>query len=196
MRSPYEFVTYQIERDPSSEGTYLANENRTLEDYRNMKGIDWQDKIFRTAFVHMHNLSVRGGNNSTKYSVSASLNDQDGVIRNSGYKKYQGRITLEPKIEQIRQIQCKRQLHAGQGERADLFRGALDDQLLCHIPDVPHLGLPPPLTQKSEHRRHVRRRFAATGVMNPYISTINENRHAKRATMMANAKLDFKLARH
>lgn len=31
--------------------------------------------------------------------------------------------------------------------------------------------------------------------MNPYISTINENRHAKRATMMANAKLDFKLAK-
>lgn len=49
-----------------------------------MKGIDWQDKIFRTAFVHMHNFSVRGGNNSTKYSASASLNDQDGVIPQFG----------------------------------------------------------------------------------------------------------------
>lgn len=60
--------------------------------YRNIEGIDWQDKIFRPAFVHMHNISIRGGNKMTKYAISGSYNDQDGIIVNSGYRKAQGRM--------------------------------------------------------------------------------------------------------
>ena len=195
MMSPYEFVTYQIERDPSSEGTYLANENRTLEDYRNMKGIDWQDKIFRTAFVHMHNLSVRGGNNSTKYSVSASLNDQDGVIRNSGYKKYQGRITLDQKLSKYvkfnASVNYTQDKVSGQTSSAALSTTNSYATYLMYRT----WAYRPLLLRNQNIADMFDDDSAATGVMNPYISTINENRHAKRATMMANAKLDFKLAK-
>lgn len=99
MMDAYDFVTYQIERQPSSVDTYLNNLDRTLEDYKRMgQGIDWQDKLFRNAAIHMHNLSMTGGTKQTKYAVSLSMADQKGVILNSGYEKYQGRISLTQQL--------------------------------------------------------------------------------------------------
>ena len=62
-------------------------------------GTDWQEQIYnKSAAIMDHNLSVSGGNKST--SVFASLNyfDQDGVVKNSGIKKYIGRINVESQI--------------------------------------------------------------------------------------------------
>ena len=99
MMDAYDFVMYQIERQPSSVDTYLNNLDRTLEDYKRMgQGIDWQDKLFRNAAIHMHNLSMTGGTKQTKYAVSLSMADQKGVILNSGYEKYQGRISLTQQL--------------------------------------------------------------------------------------------------
>ena len=45
-----------------------------------------------------YNLSIRGGSNQTKYSISGSIFDQDGIMLGSGYKRYQGRIILDQTI--------------------------------------------------------------------------------------------------
>ena len=95
MLDPYEFVRYQLDVNPTLYASmYLGNE-RTLEDYRNIKGINWQDEVLRNAFVMNHNISVRGGTETTRYSLSGSVVDQDGIITNSGFRKYQGRLNLE-----------------------------------------------------------------------------------------------------
>lgn len=99
LMSPYEFVKYQLELDPTLTTTNAYFEDgRTLEDYKNIEAIDWQDKIFKTWSVQIHDVSVRGGNEGTKYSISGSLYDQDGVILNTGYNRYSGRISLTQKI--------------------------------------------------------------------------------------------------
>lgn len=92
---PYEFVRYQLDQnyDVYSE-TYLKN-GQTLESYKDRQGVNWQDHIFRDAFVHNHNIAVRGGNEKTRYAISGSLMDQKGVVINSGYEKYQGRAVLD-----------------------------------------------------------------------------------------------------
>src|SRR5690606_19182451 len=96
LMSPYEFVKYQSELNPTSFNTPAYFENdRTLEYYRNVEGIDWQDEVIQTGTVHIHNLSVRGGTEQTKYAISGSLYDQEGVIVNTGLKRYTGRITLD-----------------------------------------------------------------------------------------------------
>src|SRR5690554_1040610 len=85
MMSPYEFVKYQSELNPTSFNTpaYFAND-RTLDYYRNVEGIDWQDEVIRTGAVHIHNLAIRGGTEQTKYAISGSMYDQEGVIANTG----------------------------------------------------------------------------------------------------------------
>ena len=97
--SPYEFVKLQLEIAPTSFGaSYTTNLGKTLEDYRNVQGIDWYGKIFHVAAQQSHNVSVSGGSDKTKYSVSASILDQQGIIINSSYKRYQGRFTLDQTV--------------------------------------------------------------------------------------------------
>ncbi len=60
LMTPYEFVVYQIERSPANLDRYLTKPGRTLDYYRTHAGIDWQDRLFRNALMHTHNISVFG----------------------------------------------------------------------------------------------------------------------------------------
>ena len=99
LMNPYEFVKYQTERDPDGMvRTYFTNPGFTLEDYENTENIDWPDMLFRTALMQNHNLSIRGGSEQTKYAFSGSIFGQNGVIINSGYDRYQGRVVVDQTI--------------------------------------------------------------------------------------------------
>lgn len=106
LMSPYEFVKYQIELDPTpvSGNAYKTptevylSDGKTLDYYKTVEGIDWQGKITQTAPIKNYNLSIRGGNENTKYAFSGSINDQDGIIINSNYKRYQGRLVVDQNL--------------------------------------------------------------------------------------------------
>ncbi|MDR6785619.1 TonB-linked SusC/RagA family outer membrane protein [Pedobacter africanus] len=98
MMDPYEFVKLQNEIDPVGILQSYFKDGKTLESYRNEQGINWQDRLFRTAPMHNHDISLRGGSNNTRYSVSANMLGQDGVIINSGFRRYQGKVTLDQNI--------------------------------------------------------------------------------------------------
>lgn len=96
--SPYEFVKYQLELNPELYGDIYLKDGQTLESYRGRKGINWQDEIFRNAYVQNHSLSLRGGTEQTKYAISGSLLEQPGIIVNSGFRRYQGRVVVDQTI--------------------------------------------------------------------------------------------------
>ncbi|MGV8093941.1 MAG: TonB-dependent receptor [Mangrovibacterium sp.] len=99
MMNPYEFVKLQLEMNSSTATTqYLTNPGRTLEDYKSIKGIDWFDKCLQTAPMQNHSLSVRGGSGNSKYSVSGSFYGMDGIFINTGFNRWQARITLDQVI--------------------------------------------------------------------------------------------------
>ncbi len=98
MLDPYEFVRYQLDVNPTLYTSMYLGSEKTLDDYRSEKGINWQDEVLRNAFVMNHNLAVRGGTENTRYSISGSVAHQDGVITNSGFRKYQGRLNLEQNL--------------------------------------------------------------------------------------------------
>ncbi len=58
----------------------------------------WQDQIFKSAPITSHNISVGGGNENTSVYASFNYFDQEGVVKNSGIKKYTGRINVDSKI--------------------------------------------------------------------------------------------------
>src|SRR5690606_41796447 len=63
LMSPYEFVKYQMELNPNTSTTLAYfRHGVTLEDYRDMEGLDFQDLVFRPGALKMYNVSVRGGN--------------------------------------------------------------------------------------------------------------------------------------
>ncbi|WP_353139983.1 TonB-dependent receptor, partial [Pseudopedobacter sp.] len=97
MMSSYDFVKYQLElNEGRATNRYLSD--RTLEDYKDVEGVDWQDKILRTTFVQNHNLALRGGTPQTKYSLSGSIFKQPGVINNTGSNRTQFRASLDQTI--------------------------------------------------------------------------------------------------
>ncbi|EFK56997.1 SusC/RagA family TonB-linked outer membrane protein [Sphingobacterium spiritivorum] len=57
--------------------------------------VDWQDELMRSAKQYKIDLSVRGGNQGTKYAWSSSYLDQDGVILNSNYKRFTSRLNVD-----------------------------------------------------------------------------------------------------
>lgn len=61
-------------------------------------GTDWQDQIFRNASLMDHNLSVSGGVGNSKLYGSLNYFDQDGVVKNTGIKKYIARLNFDTKV--------------------------------------------------------------------------------------------------
>lgn len=93
MMEPYDFVKYQQEVNSVFTDQIYLFSGRTLDDYKNISGINWQDQLFRDGLYHNHNLTLKGGN-KTRYNVTLSYLNQQGPVINTGYKKHQGRLNL------------------------------------------------------------------------------------------------------
>lgn len=97
----YEFVALQTEiyENRGASNMYLTG-GYTPEDYKRAPTIDWQDKIYRTAPRQNYNISVSGGNKAsgTKFSVTGSLLDMDGIIIGSNFQRYQGKMSFTQKL--------------------------------------------------------------------------------------------------
>ncbi len=59
---------------------------------------DWQDAIFRTAFVQNHNLSLSGGNQTTSYRASLGASQQEGIVLNTGLNRYTAKANINHKM--------------------------------------------------------------------------------------------------
>ena len=61
---------------------------------------DYQDAIYRFAFTQNYNLSVSGGSKEAgnRYNISLTATDQDGIIVNSNFQRYQGKLNFQQKI--------------------------------------------------------------------------------------------------
>jgi TonB-linked SusC/RagA family outer membrane protein len=57
-------------------------------------GTNWQNEIFRTAPIYEHRLSFSGGSEDTQYYVSLNAFDQEGIVINSGFERWAGRVNL------------------------------------------------------------------------------------------------------
>ena len=84
--SPYDFVTWQWERSRAVSGadstsfaqTYGTTWD-TLQNYKNVTPINWQDEVFgRKAKFSNHNVAVSGGNAATTFNLSLTANKEEG----------------------------------------------------------------------------------------------------------------------
>ena len=108
MMDAYEFVKLQAETYPASiansTGGYLMEyqgKQWTLEDYRDIFQYDWQDEILRTALQHNHNIRITGGTEGVRYNASVSYYNQDGILLNSGYERFQARANTVVKRDKL-----------------------------------------------------------------------------------------------
>lgn len=58
---------------------------------------DWFEQVTQTPVSHVHNLSLSGGTEQTKYRVSLNYRDIEALGRNSGFDQLNGRLNLQQK---------------------------------------------------------------------------------------------------
>jgi TonB-linked SusC/RagA family outer membrane protein len=61
------------------------------------RGTDWLALNTRDGAIQQHNISVSGGNKSTRFMLSGNYYDHQGVIKNSGFQRY----TVRGNVDQV-----------------------------------------------------------------------------------------------
>ena len=59
---------------------------------------NWMDEIFRTAPINNVEFSASGGNEKTKFYISNAYFDQQGIVIESYYKRFNSRINLDHQV--------------------------------------------------------------------------------------------------
>lgn len=98
------------------------------------EGFDWQNLVFRKAPIHNHNLTVSGGTAKTRFSVGASLFNQEGIVIGSDYNRYSLRANVNTEISKkfslsygaiLTNVQSSRQNSGGGNRGRSLISGAI-----------------------------------------------------------------------
>lgn len=74
---------------------YAKDNNITLKD--GGANTDWQDEVLRTGISHNHNVNISGGNGSTNYMISTDLRKREGVIKMTGFDRFNVRSLVSTK---------------------------------------------------------------------------------------------------
>lgn len=103
--SPYEFVLANYEYAAVQSEAALENFQRffgvfdDLELYQDRPGTDWQEELFGDPTLSQyHNLSVSGGTDRTKLSLSLTNNNDEGLMLNSGFLRNAINFKLNQKL--------------------------------------------------------------------------------------------------
>jgi len=59
---------------------------------------NWQEELTRTAVTLDQNLVLQGGTDKMNYRASVGYLDQEGIVINTGFKRYSGRINANQKL--------------------------------------------------------------------------------------------------
>ena len=90
------FAKYQ--NDLYAEGASYQQNNTYLDLDLLGPGTDWQDAVFRTAFMQNYQLQVSGGNDKITFAASGGWMGQDGIIIGSDFERFNSRFSVDAKF--------------------------------------------------------------------------------------------------
>ncbi|KAF2332558.1 SusC/RagA family TonB-linked outer membrane protein [Flavobacterium daemonense] len=64
-------------------------------------GTDWQDAIYETGFMKSNQLSFSGGKEGISYYISGGVLDQEGIVIESGFKRYNFRSNIDARVNKF-----------------------------------------------------------------------------------------------
>jgi TonB-linked SusC/RagA family outer membrane protein len=62
------------------------------------EGYDWQNVVLQTGITQNHSLSISGGDDKSRYFISGNYLSQEGIILNSGFDRFTGRINYDREV--------------------------------------------------------------------------------------------------
>jgi TonB-linked SusC/RagA family outer membrane protein len=64
----------------------------------NKEGTNWYDEIYQSGVVQEYDLSVSGGGKNGTYAFSGNYLDEDGILKNTNFKRYTFRMNSDAKF--------------------------------------------------------------------------------------------------
>lgn len=90
----------QLYYSRDNDGGYVFDDHKKflVDTIRANSPANWWDAITRTGIKQQYNVGVSGGNDNTKYMVSAGYFNEKGIVKSSDYNRFNTRISLTQKI--------------------------------------------------------------------------------------------------
>jgi len=102
-------------------------------------GTDWQSKVFETAPIQSHNISLKGGRKKSSYSYSTSYLTQDGIVggNKSNFKRYT--TSLSYNLDFLKDFKFKSGITATLTNKRNLPENALGSVLFNALNMAPNI---------------------------------------------------------
>ena len=94
----HEGLLYYTKDSGMEEPVYSSNKYERLDVIRRSSPANWWDAITQTGIRQQYNLSVSGGNEKTKYLISGSYYDDEGIVKTSHYNRFNTRMNLNSEL--------------------------------------------------------------------------------------------------
>ncbi len=155
------------------------------------KGFDWQDALFRDAPMKRNSLNINGGNETTKFSIGASIFNQEGIVKRSDYNRYSLISNIQQELNKKVNVSLSTKLSKVKTDIKDPVGGNRGGGIIGGT-----LSAPPTLTpydsDGSYRQLLTAYPFISNSLSNP-INILNEVTSSKEANLvMVNADLEYK----
>ncbi|PUZ20992.1 SusC/RagA family TonB-linked outer membrane protein [Chitinophaga costaii] len=154
-------------------------------------GTDWQDLVMHHAPLSSTSATVSGGSEKTRFSVSAGAFLQDGIIRNTDFKRYSLRGSIEHDISKIFTISYNATLVQYGGDEQNSLLGNRGSDVVSGMLMAPPT-LSPYLPDGSYRRLNTAYPFISNAINNPMVAINETSNKLKRNRVFTNAALTIK----
>ncbi|GGH08094.1 SusC/RagA family TonB-linked outer membrane protein [Sphingobacterium alkalisoli] len=155
---------------------------------------DWQDALYRNAPFQRHNLSAYGGNDKTRYLLSGSYQDQNGVMLGTDQQIFNFRTNVDSKVGD--RLTVGANVAFTYNDNNEVTTGRYDRSpsmaALIYLPTLPVYN------EDGSYAQYLMGDLSANnfGIQNPenplaYVTQIKNNRRGKRG--LYNAFADFSI---
>ncbi len=154
------------------------------------EGTNWQDVVFRTAPIQNHSVNFAGGNEKTKFSITGSLFDQEGIIKNSNFKRYALNNSFQHDLNQAFSIDLNLALSKNRSARQFSEQGRFGTSLIGRAFSIPPML--PVYEEDGSYMEPVRRyTFVSEALYSP-LNFINEQSNdLEENNVLGNAALSY-----
>lgn len=144
-------------------------------------GTDWQDAAFRNAPMQNHQLTFMGGDEKFHFSLSGNYLKQDGILINTDFERYSGRINLD--------YQMSDKFKIGSNITASKTNSQIaEDNIVSSL-----LLMPPTVKIKDVNGNYTYQSAFETPLGNPIATLLKETNQSNTMRFLGNVYGEYKL---
>ncbi|MCK8493494.1 TonB-dependent receptor [Spirosoma sp. RP8] len=119
-------------------GSNLPFTSDQIAQFKQNGGTDWQSLVFRQGSGQQHQITLSGGSEKTTFLISGNYLNQNGIVNNSGFKRYILRTNINTQIND--KLSLRLNLWGTRSQNHNTLDGGAIVQALAWAPTTPAYG--------------------------------------------------------